>query len=79
MSRCKAIYAYSPKLDDELEINPGNNRKHKISLRKTIYSILIYYTGDLIDVHTKQEDGWWIGAIKDRVGIFPATYVEEIA
>lgn len=43
------------------------------------YSISIYYTGDLIDVHTKQEDGWWIGAIKDRVGIFPATYVEEIA
>lgn len=24
ISRCKAIYAYSPKLDDELEINPGN-------------------------------------------------------
>lgn len=23
ISRCKAIYAYSPKLDDELEINPG--------------------------------------------------------
>lgn len=34
-------------------------------------------TGDLIDVHNKQEDGWWIGAINDRVGIFPATYVEE--
>lgn len=23
ISRCKAIYAYTPKLDDELEINPG--------------------------------------------------------
>ncbi|XP_031629181.1 uncharacterized protein LOC116344673 [Contarinia nasturtii] len=56
ISHCKAIYAYSPKLDDELEINPG----------------------DLIDVHIKQEDGWWVGAIKDRVGIFPATYVEEL-
>lgn len=26
ISRCKAIYAYSPKLDDELEINPGNHK-----------------------------------------------------
>lgn len=24
ISRCKAIYAYTPKLDDELEINPGS-------------------------------------------------------
>lgn len=23
LGRCKALYAYSPKLDDELEINPG--------------------------------------------------------
>lgn len=23
ISRCKAVYAYLPKLDDELEINPG--------------------------------------------------------
>lgn len=37
------------------------------------------WLGDLIDVHIKQDDGWWVGAIKDRVGIFPATYVEEIA
>lgn len=36
------------------------------------------FSGDLIDVHTKQEDGWWVGAIKDHIGIFPATYVEEI-
>lgn len=27
ISRCKAIYAYSPNLDDELEINPGLDAK----------------------------------------------------
>lgn len=27
ISRCKAIYAYTPKLDDELEINPGSLRQ----------------------------------------------------
>lgn len=39
---------------------------------------MFHLSGDLIDVHIKQDDGWWVGAIKERVGIFPATYVEEI-
>lgn len=55
ISRCKALYSYSPKLYDELELTPG----------------------DVIEVHIKQEDGWWLGALRNRVGIFPATYVEE--
>ncbi|XP_055909156.1 SH3 and F-BAR domain-containing protein DDB_G0274695 isoform X2 [Eupeodes corollae] len=55
ISRCKALYSYTPKLYDELELNPG----------------------DIIEVHVKQEDGWWLGALRNNVGIFPATYVEE--
>lgn len=43
-----------------------------------LFTISNSFAGDLIDVHTKQEDGWWVGAIKDRIGLFPATYVEEI-
>lgn len=57
LGRCKALYNYTPKLYDELELNPG----------------------DIIEVHAKQEDGWWLGALRNQVGIFPATYVEEIA
>lgn len=57
ISRCKALYSYTPKLYDELELNPG----------------------DIIEVHVKQEDGWWLGALRNQVGIFPATYVEEFA
>ncbi|XP_076753641.1 nostrin isoform X2 [Xylocopa sonorina] len=34
--------------------------------------------GDLITVHQKQADGWWIGECKGRTGIFPATYVQVI-
>ncbi|KAJ8666852.1 hypothetical protein QAD02_008514 [Eretmocerus hayati] len=34
--------------------------------------------GDLIIVHEKQPDGWWIGECKGRTGIFPATYVQLI-
>lgn len=55
LSRCKALYSYTPKLYDELELTPG----------------------DIIEVHAKQEDGWWLGALHNSIGIFPATYVEE--
>ena len=34
--------------------------------------------GDLITVHEKQADGWWIGECRGRTGIFPATYVQVI-
>lgn len=57
LGRCKALYSYTPKLYDELELSPG----------------------DVIEVHAKQEDGWWLGALRNQVGIFPATYVEECA
>lgn len=57
LGRCKALYNYTPKLYDELELSPG----------------------DIIEVHAKQDDGWWLGALRNQVGIFPATYVEEIA
>ncbi|XP_067639286.1 nostrin isoform X2 [Eurosta solidaginis] len=57
LSRCKALYSYTPKLYDELELTPG----------------------DIIEVHAKQEDGWWLGALRNHVGIFPATYVQEFA
>ena len=31
-----------------------------------------------ISDHNKQVDGWWLGELKGQVGIFPATYVEDI-
>ena len=34
--------------------------------------------GDVINVHDKQEDGWWLGELNGTVGIFPATYVLEL-
>ncbi|EDV95178.1 GH17799 [Drosophila grimshawi] len=57
LGRCKALYSYTPKLYDELELSPG----------------------DVIEVHAKQDDGWWLGALRNQIGIFPATYVEECA
>ncbi|XP_021368496.1 nostrin-like isoform X2 [Mizuhopecten yessoensis] len=34
--------------------------------------------GDLINIYEKQPDGWWQGELRGRVGIFPATYVQEV-
>ncbi|EDW86200.2 uncharacterized protein Dwil_GK16231 [Drosophila willistoni] len=55
LGKCKALYSYTPKLYDELELSPG----------------------DIIEIHAKQDDGWWLGALRNHIGIFPATYVEE--
>jgi len=41
------------------------------------YDELSITTGDLIAVYDKQEDGWWQGELNGKVGIFPATYVED--
>lgn len=38
-----------------------------------------YNLGDVINIHDKQPDGWWLGELNGVVGIFPATYVEEIS
>ncbi|XP_072837879.2 nostrin [Pogona vitticeps] len=40
---------------------------------------LCLHKGDTIAIHHKEEDGWWYGSLKGKKGIFPATYVEEIA
>ena len=42
-----------------------------------MYDELTIRIGDVINIHDKQEDGWWLGELNGTVGIFPATYVEE--
>ena len=44
-----------------------------------MYDELTIRAGDVIRVHDKQADGWWLGELEEggAVGIFPATYVEE--
>ena len=40
---------------------------------------MLSFLGDIINVYDKQEDGWWQGELGGRVGMFPATYVEEFS
>jgi hypothetical protein len=56
IGRCQALYEYTAKLYDELNLQPG----------------------DVIKIHDKQADGWWLGELNGVVGIFPATYVQEM-
>uniref|UniRef100_A0A671WRG1 Osteoclast-stimulating factor 1 n=1 Tax=Sparus aurata TaxID=8175 RepID=A0A671WRG1_SPAAU len=34
--------------------------------------------GDLLDIYTKEENGWWFGELNGKTGHFPSTYVEEL-
>ena len=43
-----------------------------------MYDELSIKYGDIINIHHKQEDGWWVGECDNTTGIFPATYVETI-
>ena len=48
------------------------------SYAANMYDELSIQPGDVINIHDKQEDGWWLGELAGTVGIFPATYVEEV-
>jgi len=43
-----------------------------------MYDELNIKYGDIINIHDKQEDGWWLGECDGKIGIFPATYVESL-
>uniref|UniRef100_A0A3B4XT72 Osteoclast-stimulating factor 1 n=2 Tax=Seriola lalandi dorsalis TaxID=1841481 RepID=A0A3B4XT72_SERLL len=34
--------------------------------------------GDLLDIYTKEENGWWFGELNGQTGHFPSAYVEEL-
>lgn len=41
ISRCKAIYSYTPKLSDELRINPGSYRFYSIPSDNNLFGDLL--------------------------------------
>ncbi|XP_057318122.1 uncharacterized protein LOC130663075 [Microplitis mediator] len=63
----------------------GDNKNDRLEQCRAIYQYaanlndeLSLTPGDLITIHRKQADGWWIGECAGRTGIFPATYVQVI-
>ncbi|XP_061167166.1 nostrin-like isoform X3 [Saccostrea echinata] len=72
-----------PFADDEFE--DFTDHSHVIGRCRALYDYdanrndeLTIKHGDVINLYDKQLDDWWQGELQGRVGIFPATYVEEI-
>lgn len=49
-----------------------------LTINNFTFYLIYCVSGDVISIHSKQADGWWLGELNGIVGIFPATYVEEI-
>lgn len=69
--------------DDDISPEPQNQRIIGRCRALFDYSAgqpdeLILQTGDIINIYDKQPDGWWQGELNGRVGMFPATYVQDI-
>ena len=43
-----------------------------------MYDELTIRTGDIINIHDKQEDGWWLGELKGQVGILIQPHMLKI-
>ena len=60
------------------DVSPGLGRCRVLyDYTANLYDELSIKVGDVINIHDKQADGWWLGELQGQVGIFPATYVEE--
>jgi myosin-1 len=35
-------------------------------------------TGQIVTIIKKNDDGWWLGTLNGKRGVFPGNYVEEI-
>ena len=63
---------------DFRDVSPGLGRCRVLyDYAANLYDELSIKVGDVINIHDKQADGWWLGELRGQVGIFPATYVEE--
>ncbi|CAN9497786.1 unnamed protein product [Ophioblennius macclurei] len=71
--------------DDSRRQADEATEKHSIGKCKALYSFtpehddeLALKEGDLLNIFSKEENGWWYGALNGLCGHFPSTYVEEL-
>ena len=83
--RKKRMSSYDPQ-DDAAEFEEFPDQDRAIGKCKVLYDYaaqqydeLSIQKGDIINIYEKQADGWWQGELRGKVGIFPATYVEDIS
>lgn len=64
--------------DDEFEETSIGQCRALYEYEATQPDELSIHEGDIINLYEKQQDGWWQGECAGKIGIFPATYVQEI-
>lgn len=80
IGQCKVLYTFTSQQDDELTFEEGKRPRYFTSFQQLMGfdECISFPTGDLIDIYTKGETGWWFGELNGKKGHFPATYVEEL-
>ncbi|TKS67249.1 Nostrin BM247 -like protein [Collichthys lucidus] len=74
-----------PHTDDDKEQGQTTPESSSIGQCKALYDFtpeqddeLTMKEGDLLDIHIKEDNGWWFGKLNGKTGHFPSTYVEEL-
>lgn len=75
--RCRALYSFTSQQENELSLKEGNTHTQPNSRGSEVCDTFPS-TGDLLDVYTKGQNGWWYGGLNGKTGHFPSTYVEEL-
>lgn len=75
-----------PGFDDDDEYDDHGNEYEYVGQCRVLYEYvaneadeLSVNPDDIINIIDKYDAEWWQGELNGKVGIFPATYVEDIA
>jgi hypothetical protein len=66
LERCRAAFAYAPAQDDELELE-------YVTFPNLHNANLFFREGDIIEVLAWDDEVWWQGRLKGKVGLFPVS------
>lgn len=78
-TRCRALYRFTSEEEDQLSFEEGEwPLEHAPPRAAGGLKRRPSATGNLLELHTKGEDGWWYGGLDGKTGLFPSTYVEEL-
>ncbi|XP_041858280.1 nostrin isoform X2 [Melanotaenia boesemani] len=64
--------------DETAELSSIGQCKALYSFTPTHNDELTFKEGDLLEIYTKEDNGWWFGSLDGQTGHFPSTYVEEL-
>lgn len=73
----KALYDYTAKHDDELNLQTGSTHFMNTFTSTTTKKCAVFLD-DVIVLLKRRKDGWYQGNLKGKIGFFPGNYVTEL-